>query len=268
MLFNSFEFLLVFLPIAYVVFWRLRSAQARHVWLTVTGYVFYGYWNPWFCLLMAFSTLVSYSAGLGFLRWHGPAARRLCLALPITVDLLLLGFFKYANFVMASTRDVVRLFGADLAVPAWNIILPVGISFYTFHTITYIVDCYRGTIKPTRNLFEFSAYVSLFSQLVAGRSCVSARSRRTWSRWAAPTAGAGWRWACRSSSMGWSRRCWSPTRWRSSSTRRCRRTDTPPCPRAGPGWRCSATRFSSISTSAATATWRWGSATCSACASR
>src|SRR4051812_20776827 len=107
MLFNSFVFLLLFLPITYAVFWRLRTAAARYVWLAVTGYVFYGYWNPRFCLLMAFSTLVSYSAGLGFLRFSAPAARRLCLVVPITVDLLLLGFFKYTNFALRTTHDVV-----------------------------------------------------------------------------------------------------------------------------------------------------------------
>ena len=168
MLFNSFVFLGVFLPITYVVFWLLRTAQARYVWLTVTGYVFYSYWDPRFCLLMAFSTLVSYSAGLGFLRWTDPGKRRLCLVIPIAVDLGLLGFFKYANFVAESFADLFNALGAGVQPPHWNIILPIGISFYTFHTITYIVDSYRGVIRPTRNLFEFSAYVSLFSQLVAG----------------------------------------------------------------------------------------------------
>ena len=167
-LFNSFVFLLAFLPVTYVVFWTLRSASARYVWLALTGYVFYSYWNPWFCLLMAFSTLTSFSAGLGFLRWHSPSARRLCLVVPITVDLALLGFFKYANFAAGSVGSLAHALGTELAVPHWNIILPIGISFYTFHTISYIVDCYRGVIKPTRNIFEFAAYVSLFSQLVAG----------------------------------------------------------------------------------------------------
>ena len=73
MLFNSFIFLGVFLPITYAVFWLLGTAKARYVWLTVTGYIFYGYWDPRFCLLMAASTLVSYTAGLGFLRWSDPA---------------------------------------------------------------------------------------------------------------------------------------------------------------------------------------------------
>ncbi|MGH7720180.1 MAG: MBOAT family O-acyltransferase [Gemmatimonadaceae bacterium] len=168
MLFNSFIFLFAFLPVTYVVFWLLRTASSRYIWLTLTGYVFYGYWDPRFCLLMAFSTMVSYLAGLGFLRWQEPRKRKLCLIIPITVDLALLGFFKYANFGLRTVQDVSHLFGFDVGVPQYNIILPIGISFYTFHTISYIVDSYRRTITPTRNFFEFSAYVSLFSQLVAG----------------------------------------------------------------------------------------------------
>ena len=169
MLFNSFIFLFAFLPVTYAVFWSLRNASSRYVWLTITGYVFYGYWDPRFCLLMAFSTLVSYLAGLGFLRWDGDERKRkLCLVIPIVVDLALLGFFKYANFALDTTKDVANLFGWNVSVPHYNIILPIGISFYTFHTISYIVDAYRRVIKPTRNFFEFSAYVSLFSQLVAG----------------------------------------------------------------------------------------------------
>jgi alginate O-acetyltransferase complex protein AlgI len=168
MLFNSFIFLFAFLPVTYLVFWGLRTSSQRYVWLTVTGYVFYGYWNPKFTLLMAFSTLVSFAAGLGFLRWHDDRRRRLCLVVPIATDLALLGFFKYTNFLLDSAHDVFRVLGIDVAVPHLNIILPIGISFYTFHTITYIVDAYRGTIRPTRNFFEFAAYVSLFSQLVAG----------------------------------------------------------------------------------------------------
>jgi alginate O-acetyltransferase complex protein AlgI len=167
-LFNSFVFLVGFLPITYVVFWSLRSAQARYIWLTFTGYVFYGYWDARFTLLMAFSTIVSYSAGLGFLRWSDPRRRRLCLIIPIVTDLTLLGFFKYANFLLDTSRSIAHLVGSDVNLPMLHVVLPIGISFYTFHTITYIVDSYRGTIRPTRNFFEFSAYVSLFSQLVAG----------------------------------------------------------------------------------------------------
>jgi alginate O-acetyltransferase complex protein AlgI len=169
MLFNSTIFIFVFLPIAYTVFWTLRSTTARYVWLTLTGYVFYGYWDARFCLLMAFSTVVSYSAGLGFLRWEDDTRqRKLCLVIPIVVDLALLGFFKYANFGLQTTRGILRIAGIDVHVPHLDIVLPIGISFYTFHTITYIVDSYRRVIRPTRNFFEFATYVSLFSQLVAG----------------------------------------------------------------------------------------------------
>src|SRR5687767_7972653 len=98
MLFNSAVFLFLFLPITYCVFWALRTKQLRYVWLTITGYVFYGYWNPKFCLLMLFSTLVSYFAGLGFLRASEARTRKLLLVVPIGIDLALLGFFKYADF--------------------------------------------------------------------------------------------------------------------------------------------------------------------------
>jgi len=145
-----------------------RSKQQRYILLTVSGYVFYGYWDARFCLLMAFSTLVSFSSGLGFLRWSDPTRRKLCLVVPIVIDLSLLGFFKYANFALRTTESVLRYTGVELHASTLDIVLPIGISFYTFHTITYIVDCYRGVIRPTRRFFEFATYVSLFSQLVAG----------------------------------------------------------------------------------------------------
>src|SRR3954467_4734838 len=95
MLFNSRVFLFVFLPVAYFVFWRLKSRQARYIWLTISGYSFYSFWNYKFCALMAFSTLVSYVAGIGFLRFQDAVHRKLCLIVPIVIDLSLLGFFKY-----------------------------------------------------------------------------------------------------------------------------------------------------------------------------
>jgi alginate O-acetyltransferase complex protein AlgI len=102
------------------------------------------------------------------LRWDDPRRRKLCLVIPVTVDLCLLGFFKYANFGAATVTHLVDALGAHARAPHLDIVLPIGISFYTFHTISYIVDSYRRTIRPTRNFFEFAAYVSLFSQLVAG----------------------------------------------------------------------------------------------------
>jgi alginate O-acetyltransferase complex protein AlgI len=169
MLFNSLGFLYVFLPIAYFIYRLLTRKTQRYVWLTLTGYVFYGFWNYKFCFLMLFSTLVSYFAGLGFLRWKDDARmRKLCLVVPVTADLLLLGFFKYFNFTLDTLGLLSSWLGIVARPPHLDIILPVGISFYTFHTISYIVDSYRRTVTPTRNFFEFACYVSLFSQLVAG----------------------------------------------------------------------------------------------------
>jgi alginate O-acetyltransferase complex protein AlgI len=168
MLFNSLSFLYFFLPVSYFVFHAYHGKSFRYVWMTVCGYVFYSFWNYKFCTLMLFSTLVSYLAGRGLLAWENPRLRKLCLVVPITVDLLLLGFFKYANFTMGAISDAAGWLGVPVHLPALAIILPLGISFYTFHTITYIVDSYRRVITPTRNFFEFSCYVSLFPQLIAG----------------------------------------------------------------------------------------------------
>jgi len=168
MLFNSLPFLYIFFPISYIVFWAFTSKQQRYVWLTLTGYVFYSFWNYKFCALMAFSTVVSYLAGLAFLKYRDPRRRRLCLIIPIVIDLALLGLFKYADFALGTLDSLAQALHISAHLPRLNLILPIGISFYTFHTITYIVDSYRGKIRPTTNLFEFSCYVSLFSQLVAG----------------------------------------------------------------------------------------------------
>ena len=168
MLFNSLPFLFAFLPITYVVFWRLRTLTQRYVWLALTGYVFYSFWNYKFCALLLFSTVVSYVAGLGLLRWTDPVRRRWCLAVSVASDLAVLAFFKYADFGLSSAVAVGQWLGLGVHFTPMNIVLPVGISFYTFHSISYIVDAYKGTIRPTRNFWEYATYVSLFSQLVAG----------------------------------------------------------------------------------------------------
>ena len=187
MLFNSRAFLFLFLPVAYFVFWKLWSKQLRYIWLTIAGYAFYSFWNYKFCALMAFSTLVSYVAGLGFLRFHDRWPRKLCLIVPIVADLSLLGFFKYFRYfnqALSSAESMASFAGLEQASNLiwklhfhalnWNksllggVLVPVGISFYTFHTISYIIDSYRRTLKPTANFFEFACYVALFPQLVAG----------------------------------------------------------------------------------------------------
>lgn len=168
MLFNSVIFLFFYLPIAYFVFWKLKTKEARYLWLTVGGYVFYGWWSFKFCFLMLFSTLVSYFAGLYLLKTEDPKKKKIAMIVAISIDLLLLGFFKYFNFLAENLNSLSSLLGVQATIPAIHVILPVGISFYTFHTMSYMIDAYRGVIRPTRNFFEFTTYVSLFSQLVAG----------------------------------------------------------------------------------------------------
>jgi alginate O-acetyltransferase complex protein AlgI len=169
MLFNSFIFLYAFLPVTYLVFWQLKTKRQRFVWLTLASYVFYGYWNWKFCFWMALSTGISYASGLGLRRWTEKGLeRKLCLIIPITLDLLILFIFKYAKFGLHTIEKALNFADISIHWPVLNILLPIGISFYTFHTISYIIDSYRGDITPTDDFWEFSCYVSLFSQLVAG----------------------------------------------------------------------------------------------------
>jgi len=162
--FNSDIFLFAFLPIVFLLFWTLKTKQSRYVLMAVAGYIFYGYWNWRFCFLLLFSSLVSFGAGVLLSRATSPAGRRAIVALTVGTDLALLGFFKYYDFLARSLNAVLP--GAS--VPVLDIVLPIGISFYTFHTISYVVDVAAGRVRATRNLFEYLTYVSLFSQLVAG----------------------------------------------------------------------------------------------------
>ena len=168
MLFNSLIFLYAFLPVTYFVFWRLKTPTQRYVWLTLASYWFYSFWNYKFCALLLFTTVVSFAAGVALLKIADARRRRLILTISVASDLAVLAFFKYADFGLGSIAAAGRLAGFDFPLKPLQIILPIGISFYTFHSISYIVDAYRGTIKPTRNFWEYATYVSLFSQLVAG----------------------------------------------------------------------------------------------------
>jgi alginate O-acetyltransferase complex protein AlgI len=164
MLFNSDVFLFGFLPIVFAVFWGLRSKQARYVWLSASSYVFYGWWDWRFCLLLLLSSLISFVAALRITAAPTRSEARRWMAGSVGVDLALLGFFKYYNFFAENIGAV----APGVAPPILHIVLPIGISFYTFHTISYIVDVADGRVRATRNLFEYLTYVSLFSQLVAG----------------------------------------------------------------------------------------------------
>lgn len=164
MLFNSHVFLLVFLPLALLGWWGLRTRPALRLGLlTGASYVFYGYWDPRFTLLMLASTLVDYVAGARIARAEEAGPRRFWLGLSLTTNLGLLAFFKYAGFFARTLNALV----AD-SVPVWDIVLPVGISFYTFQSMSYSIDIYREDAKPATSLLHFAAYVSMFPQLVAG----------------------------------------------------------------------------------------------------
>jgi D-alanyl-lipoteichoic acid acyltransferase DltB (MBOAT superfamily) len=171
MLFNSFEFA-VFLPIAFVGFHLLRRLTQRRplpwqLWLILVSCFFYGCWKPWYLILIAISTVSSYAFGLAIHPAEGTRRRRLMWA-SIAVDLALLGTFKYGNFLLANLEAAARLSGTELGLPHLPTELPVGISFYTFQTLSYTIDLARKRVAPARSLREFAVYVTFFPQLVAG----------------------------------------------------------------------------------------------------
>jgi alginate O-acetyltransferase complex protein AlgI len=166
-LFNTFEFV-VFLIIGWLVYrLLLRWRMPRLVWLLVISYFFYGCWKPWYLLLIAGSTLNSYLFGFKIDKARG-RARKQWMILSITMDLLLLGVFKYGNFLLGNVEYALMM-GLDMGpLPRLPTALPVGISFYTFQTISYTADLYWKRIPRARNLLEFSVFVAFFPQLVAG----------------------------------------------------------------------------------------------------
>ena len=169
MLFNSLDFA-VFLPIVFILYWMLlrNHRKLQNVLLLVASYVFYGWWDWRFLGLIFFSTIVDYFVGLGLGKEERETQRKWILLVSILVNLGFLAYFKYANFFLANLAGVFTFFGRDIELRSLNIILPVGISFYTFQTLSYSIDIYRRKLKPTRDFLVYSAYVSFFPQLVAG----------------------------------------------------------------------------------------------------
>lgn len=169
MIFNSIAFL-YFLPIVFVVFWSLQKAglKVQNFVILAASYFFYGWWDARFLALIAFSTLVDYFLGIKMHESVKGKYKKLFLYLSLAMNLGLLGFFKYFNFFVDSF--ITALDSVGIAMDTWslNIILPVGISFYTFQTLSYSIDIYKGKITPTKDLIGFAAFVSFFPQLVAG----------------------------------------------------------------------------------------------------
>ena len=165
--FNSLAFL-IFLPVAVGVHWLLPN-QARKYWLLAASWFFYMYWNPLFIFLLLFSTAVDYFCGRGMARWREQKRiRRLLLSVSMVMNLGLLFFFKYWDFFGGIMNTVWTALGFSFRTPELNLILPVGISFYTFQTMSYTIDVYRGKFEAETDFVTFALYVSFFPQLVAG----------------------------------------------------------------------------------------------------
>jgi D-alanyl-lipoteichoic acid acyltransferase DltB (MBOAT superfamily) len=166
--FNSAEFLL-FLPVVLVLAALLSGApRARHLMLLVASYVFYMAWDWRYAGLIAGSTLIDYAVALKLGRTEDPRARKRLLIASLVVNLGVLGVFKYFNFFVDGAGSVFTLLGLDVALPKHDLLLPVGISFYTFQTLSYTIDVYWRRIAPERDLTRFALFVSFFPQLVAG----------------------------------------------------------------------------------------------------
>lgn len=169
MLFNSIDFA-IFLPIVFLLYWFVanRSIKAQNILLVAASYLFYGWWDWRFLSLILFSTVVDYLVGLGLGKYKDLRRRKILLWTSISVNLGFLGFFKYYNFFLENFIAAFTFFGSEISAGSLNIILPVGISFYTFQTLSYTIDVYKEKIEPTRNFISIAAFVSFFPQLVAG----------------------------------------------------------------------------------------------------
>jgi len=168
MLFNSLEFA-VFLPIVFTIYWLLNQhLRWQNLFLLLASYYFYACWDARFLGLLILSSLVDYTVGIQLDKHHSISKRKRWLMVSIIVNLGVLSAFKYYNFFIQNFEDFLSFFGKHPNVHAAKIILPVGISFYTFQTMSYSIDVYKKRIKPTDNIVDFFAFVSYFPQLVAG----------------------------------------------------------------------------------------------------
>lgn len=169
MLFNSLDFA-IFLPVVFVLYWYVlnHNLKLQNALLVLASYLFYGWWDWRFLSLILFSTLVDFGVGHYLARTQAQTKKRLLLWISILVNLGFLGFFKYYNFFLDNFIAAFSFMGSEIQASSLQVILPVGISFYTFQTLSYTLDVYKGKLTPTNDLIAFSAFVSFFPQLVAG----------------------------------------------------------------------------------------------------
>lgn len=169
MFFNSFEYA-VFLPIVFILYWFVfaKKLKYQNILLLASSYFFYSCWDWRFLFLLAFSTFLDYFTGLKIFTSSKTIYKKVWLWISIGINLGFLGVFKYYNFFIESLADLLSTLGVTVHMSSLNIILPVGISFYTFHGLSYVIDIYYGKIQPTRNWVNYSLFVSFFPLLVAG----------------------------------------------------------------------------------------------------
>jgi D-alanyl-lipoteichoic acid acyltransferase DltB (MBOAT superfamily) len=166
MLFNSYIFW-VFFAVVFVLY-RLLSHRGQNLMLLAASYVFYGYWDWRFLFVMLFSTVVDYFAAIWISQSKAPRVRKAILLTSITLQLGLLGLFKYYGFFSHELSSLLTTLGLPVSLPVLNFLLPVGISFYTFQTMSYTIDVYRGDFKAEKSFIDFALFVSFFPHLVAG----------------------------------------------------------------------------------------------------
>ncbi|MFT5286881.1 MAG: alginate O-acetyltransferase complex protein AlgI, partial [Planctomycetota bacterium] len=167
MSFTEFRFL-AFFVIAFGVYWLLPRNNARKAWLLASSYLFYAGWRWEFLGLIVASTLIDFVVGRMLARKVSPGGRRLWLIISLVANLGLLSTFKYFDFFVSSGVSFLSTLGIEVSAASLGMIVPVGISFYTFQTLSYTIDVYRGKLQPIRSLLDFAVFVAFFPQLVAG----------------------------------------------------------------------------------------------------
>lgn len=169
MLFNSIDFA-IFLPVVFILYWFVlnKNLKFQNFLIVAASYLFYGWWDWRFLSLIAFSTIVDYTIGLRMNTEKNQLKRKILLWTSIIVNLGFLGFFKYYNFFLDNFVSAFSFFGTEIKANTLNIILPVGISFYTFQILSYTIDIYNKKLESTKDFIAFAAFVSFFPQLVAG----------------------------------------------------------------------------------------------------
>ena len=165
MIFTDPQFLYFYVSL-FVLYWAIRKKTGQNIILLIGSYLFYGWVHPWFCLLIAGSTVTDYYCGLKIT--NNQSQKKKWLIISLIVNLGLLGVFKYFNFFIDNLYDVLNILGIHASKISLRIFLPVGISFYTFQTLSYTIDIYKGVLEPRKNFLDFAVFVAFFPQLVAG----------------------------------------------------------------------------------------------------